>query len=157
MLYTSNPHYQKNWPLLHETWPWVSTGRGAISEIQCEGRLRLNLQRLAQQISCDAESQVAQHFVPEAFCPQEIQDGSRVRPRNRTAMVPDGGSVVEPDSVAMAGSDAVVDPTASPEVRTGSFASDHLGEGLEGSSGGDGAAGQLGGDGLRKGTKESSC
>ena len=138
------PHYQKSWPLLHETWPWVSTGRGAVSEIQCEGRLRLKLQRLAQQISGDAEAQVAQHFVPEAFCPQEIQDGSRVRPRNRTAMVPDGGSVVEPDSVALARSDAVVDPTASPEVRTGSIASDYLREGVEGPSGGDGAAGQLG-------------
>ena len=138
------PHFKKSWPLLHDTWPWVSTGRGAVSEIQCEGRLRLKLQRLAQQISGDAEAQVAQHFVPEAFCPQEIQDGSRIRSRNCTAMGPDGGSVVEPDSVALARSDAVVDPTASSEVRTGSFASDHLGEGLEGPSGGDGAARQLG-------------
>ena len=110
------PHFKKSWPLLHDTWPWVSTGRGAVSEIQCEGRLRLKLQPLAQQISGDAEAQVAQHFVPEAFCPQEIQDGSRVRSRNRTAMVPDGGSVVEPDSVALARSDVVVDPTASPAL-----------------------------------------
>ena len=68
------PTSKKRWPQLHETQIWVKTGRGAVTEIQCEGRLRLKLQRLSQQTSGDAEAQVAQHFVPEAFCPRDIQD-----------------------------------------------------------------------------------
>ena len=141
------PHSKKSWPQLHETWPWVRTGRGSVSEIQCEGRLRLKLQRLSQQISSGAEVQVAQHFVPEAFVgPREVQDGSHIQDRfpSCSAMASDDIPVVEPSTMALARSDAMDDPTPIPEVRTGSIASGHIGEGMEDSSRGDGAAWQLG-------------
>ena len=139
------PTSKKRWPQLHETQTWVSTGRGAVTEIQCEGRLRLKLQRLSQQISGDAEAQVAQHFVPEAFCPRDIQDarGSRGVFSRPAAMVPHGDEVVEQDQMALARPDVVAHPTAIPAVYSTATPPNLQREGVESAGSGDGAERQL--------------